>query len=379
MKCPPARDKLGTFDPFVKGSTIVSLRKSLSVVGTTLLAVGSLLAFPVAANAAALTVTVDCAVDEWPDVTMRSGDTLTITTINCDRGVTDWNVDDISLYSQDPATVTSDLTGGDTLVVTSPSQPGVGIDDWIGFNSTEDFYIELDIELIPDVADPSGSLITAQDATIDGTSPETLDFTSVDLWWDENDHSVGGEHFVGGNEDECDVIAGHHEFGTVEFNVSTAGTYTFRIVGVTPSDPDVDPDAEGNYPTSDPYLALYSGFDANSPDDNVVGCNDDRDYTSYNSDDVMLDRQWSEFSAELEPGNYTLVYTSWGVYEDWAAETEGLDQVAHFEFWGPAGGLSIGHNLASTGTNAVTPLNGLGLVLILAGAGLLVARRVRTA
>lgn len=355
----------------------MSIRKTLSVVGTTLLAVGSLLAFPVAANATALTVTVDCATGEGVAVTMEPGDTLTITTVNCGWGISDWNVEDPLLYSLDLGNVNDDLAVGSELVVSSPAA-GVGISDWIEFEG-EAFDVTLDIDLIPSVADPSGTLITTGDATIDGTSPETLDFTSVDLWADENDHSVGGEHFVGGNEDECDVIAGHHEFGTVEFTVSTAGTYTFRIVGVTPSDPDVDPDAEGNYPTSDPYLALYSGFDANSPDDNVVGCNDDRDYTSYNSDDVMLDRQWSEFSAELEPGNYTLVYTSWGVYEDWAAETEGLDQVAHFEFWGPAGGLSIGHNLASTGTNAVTPLNGLGLVLILAGAGLLVARRVRTA
>lgn len=355
----------------------MSIRKTLSVVGTTLLAVGSLLAFPVAANATALTVTVDCATGEGVAVTMEPGDTLSITTVNCGWGISDWNVEDSLLYSLDLGNVNDDLTVGSELVVSSPAA-GVGISDWIEFEG-EAFDVTLDIHLIPVVENPPESLITTQDATIDGTSPETLDFTSVDLWADENDHSVGGEHFVGGNEDECDVIAGHHEFGTVEFNVSTAGTYTFRIVGVTPSDPDVDPDAEGNYPTSDPYLALYSGFDANSPDDNVVGCNDDRDYTSYNSDDVMLDRQWSEFSAELEPGNYTLVYTSWGVYEDWAAETEGLDQVAHFEFWGPAGGLSIGHNLASTGTNAVTPLNGLGLVLILAGAGLLVARRVRTA
>lgn len=354
----------------------MSIRKTFSIVGTTLLAVGSLLAFPVAANAAALTVTVDCATDEDVAVTMEPGDTLTVTTVNCVSGISDWNVDDGSLYSLELADVDADLTAGSELVVSSPAA-GVGISDWIEFQGAGR-YVTLDIDLIPVVENPPESLITTQDATIDGTSPETLDFTSVDFWWDDNDHSAGGQHFVGGNEDECDVLAGQHEYGTLEFSISTAGTYTFRVVGVTPADPDVDPDAVQNYPTNDPYLALYSSFNASSPDSHVVGCNDDRDYLSYNTDDVLLDEQWSEFSAELEPGNYTLVYMSWGTYEDWAAETEGLDQVAHFEFWGPADGLSMGHNLASTGTNAVTPLNGLGFVLILAGAGLLIARRVRT-
>jgi hypothetical protein len=351
----------------VKGTTTVSIRKTLSVVGTTMLAVGSLLAFPVAANAAALTVTVDCATDEDVAVTMEPGDTLTVTTVNCDYGIADWDLDDGSLYSLELADVDADLTGGSELVVSSPVA-GVGISDWIEFQGV-DYYVTLDIDLIPNVADPSGTLITTGDATIDGTSAPTLDFTSS-----SNEFN---EHFVGGLEDECDVIAGMHEYGTLEFHVSESGEYTFRIVGVDPVDPDVDESASGSYPTDDPYLALYSSFDPNSPDDNVVGCNDDREFTSYNSDDVLLDRQWSEFAADLEPGNYTLVYTSWQTYDDWAAETEGLDQTVTFEFWGPAGGLELG-TLADTGTNAVTPLNGLGFVLILAGAGLLIARRVRT-
>ncbi|MFM2412711.1 MAG: hypothetical protein RLZZ587_1044 [Actinomycetota bacterium] len=353
----------------------MSVSKIFGVAGSALLAVGSLLAFPVAANAAALSVTIDCSVNEDVDIFMRSGDTLTITTVNCDLGITDYEIDDSSLYSLDLETVTSDLTGGSTLVVSSPDEPGVGINDWIGFESAEDYYIDVDIDLYPDVADPSGVLITTGDATIDGSNPAVLDFSEIDMPYDFDPEM--GEHFVGGNTDECDVVAGMHEYGILEFHVTEAGEYTFRIVDVNPADPDVDDSASTSYPTDDPYLALYSDFDSNNPDDNVVGCNDDRDFRSYNSDDVLLDRQWSEFATDLEPGNYTLVYTSWGTFDDWADETEGLDQTVTFEFWGPEGGLELGA-LADTGTNAVTPLNALGFMLILAGAGLLIARRVRT-
>lgn len=350
------------------------VRKILGVLGSSLLAVGSLLSFPGAANAAALTVIIDCSVNEDVDVLMRAGDTLTITTVNCEEGIDEASIDDPSLYSLDLATVTSDITGGTPLVVSSPDEPGVGINDWIVFRGSGS-YIELDIDLIPVVPDPSGVLITTGDASIDGSTPPVLDFSEVDQPYDFDPQL--GEHFVGGNFDECDVVAGMHEYGTLEFHVTEAGEYTFRVVDVDPADPDVDDSAATSYPTTDPYLALYSDFDSANPDNNVVGCNDDRDFRSYNSEDVLLDRQWSEFVADLEPGNYTLVYTSWNTFDDWAAETGGLDQTVTFEFWGPEGGLTLGA-LAETGTNAVTPLNGLGFMLILAGAGLLIARRVRT-
>jgi hypothetical protein len=113
---------------------------------------------------------------------------------------------------------------------------------------------------------------------------------------------------------------------------------------------------------NDPFLALYSGgFDKSDPDSGVVGCNDDSGNdpgdTFGPADDGYVypvpDVFWSEFSADLTPGTYTVMLTTYSKYSndvDWydgsvnGDSGSGSISTATFEYWGPSGGL------ASSGT-----------------------------
>ena len=171
-----------------------------------------------------------------------------------------------------------------------------------------------------------------------------------------------------------------HVYGTISFSVSTAGLYTFRVVGSNPamtpggdSSPykyaeyNTSPDPEIGFqlgsaasmpPTGDMMLALYSTtFDPSQPDLNVLGCNDDSakmmaaygdDYGTggaiYSASGQYLNLKFPEFSvADLAVGDYTIMLTTWSdafSASTWATKNFGT-QSATFEFWGPSGGLTF--------------------------------------
>jgi len=134
-----------------------------------------------------------------------------------------------------------------------------------------------------------------------------------------------------------------------------------------------------------------------------VTCADDR-----NEDDILVvnggttylsDDQTPEFISNLEPGDYTLVLTTYrtssstewaaGEFSPWSGVSgitwDPQPMTALFELWGPTGSLIVGGEaeepepeLADTGASDVLgPLGLSALLLALVGGGIAVARRQR--
>jgi len=158
------------------------------------------------------------------------------------------------------------------------------------------------------------------------------------------------EHFLGGIEDcdlESDPGKGMHVYATIEVRVRLAGEYTFRGVGTDPLSDYLSSLAPDNA-IADPFFALYSGFDPTKPDDNVVGCNDDLNdlYDNYEMAEqlpggVLMEGHQPYFTANLEPGVYTLLLTTFGEVENPTWWTDQGPGSVDFEMWGPADGLCI--------------------------------------
>jgi hypothetical protein len=295
-------------------------------------------------------------------------------------------------------TVTLNLTGFDSInefegaVEPAPigGVPAASIvadagDEFVLYDTTclNSFFVSV-YEASPETI-PSGSLLSTQVISISSPAPQ------ISLV--ENDGG-SGEHLLAGNED-CGLstdAGGAHVYGTLDITVTTAGTYTFKGLFTTPA---------GSYtglnpfdPIEDPFLAVYSEFDPSNPDSGVVGCNDDLNDVGpgnhdaeYRADNSIIEGHVPYFSADLEPGQYTLVLLTWEDLStsDFDAGTAPYSETdfavgtksTTFELWGPTGGIILGHvALAATGVGT-----GYGLVgLAAAGLGtvlLLVAVRRR--
>jgi hypothetical protein len=195
------------------------------------------------------------------------------------------------------------------------------------------------------IANPAGVFLDRVDLAIPANPIASNSFFSAaDLDDEEVLGGVSGCDLGDGGED-------FHPFVTDTITVSTAGTFTFRIVN-----------SAGVY---DPFLALFSGvFDKANPDTGILGCNDDSDYS--NGDTFVgagdgytypsYNGLWSEFSATLTPGTYTVMLATWGKYDNddqWYGQRNGDSgtgsiSTATFEYWGPSGGLG----------SSVTPVSG---------------------
>lgn len=186
------------------------------------------------------------------------------------------------------------------------------------------------------IANPAGVFLDRVDLSIPANPVASNSFfTAADL---DNKLKLGG---LSG----CDLSGAEedfHPFVTDTITVSTAGTFTFRIVNSAGVD--------------DPFLALFSDtFDKTEPDTGVLGCNDD---SSYSNGDTFVtagdgysypayDGTWSEFSTTLTPGTYTVMLATYRVYlddDDWYSRGNGDSgngsiSTATFEYWGPSGGL----------------------------------------
>ena len=230
------------------------------------------------------------------------------------------------------------------------------------------------------IADPSGVLLDTVTATIP-VNPETLDLNDSPSWasfvGNANDGLLAGQG-------DCMLSTQGPERVYVALNLTVvkSGTYTFRIVG---TDPEFAGDSSGS-PIQDPFMALYENFDPTALDTGVIGCNDDEymilganswangDTFPTNGESNTNDR-WSHFTADLDPGNYTVVMTTWGpvTESDWAAFAP---QSATFEYWGPDCGIEGTTCLAETGVDATPSLNA-GIGLLAAGVAAVAVRRRR--
>lgn len=338
-----------------------------------LVGLGLALSAPLAATAATSSYDLDC--ESLPSdghtFTVLPGDTVTLNLTNFDSIIEFSGVVEPAPIGGVPdATIVADA--GDEFVLV----------DTTCLNS---FYVEV-VEASPETI-PAGSLLATQTISISSPAPQ------ISLV--ENDGG-GGEHQLAGNED-CGLstdAGGAHVYGTLDITVTTAGTYTFKGLFTTPA---------GSYaglnpfdPIEDPFLAVYSAFDPSDPDTGVVGCNDDLNDVGpgnhdaeYRADNSIIEGHVPYFSADLEPGQYTLVLLTWedlgtSDFEAGTAPYSELDftvgtKSTTFELWGPTGGITLGHvALAATGVETGYGFAGIAA----AGAGLvllLVARRRRSA
>ena len=118
------------------------------------------------------------------------------------------------------------------------------------------------------------------------------------------------------------------------------------------------------YPSQDFFLALYSSFNKNAPNSNLLGCNDNRDggyYLSFGSGNaaLIMDDQQPWMTVNLDPGTYTLVLTTYrsisteshnaGYFSSTSYYADGANDSnwtptsmsAFFKLWGPNAGSIV--------------------------------------
>ena len=363
----------------------------------TLVAICAVGMFPALAVAPAVAsidrsvLSIDCIVGDTGenDHALAPGESVTITLTNCDndsREISD--VNNTGNATLDGVVLTSSS-------VTIDSDPAtIVVDEYAALDMTD--FGEINVNLATLVEDPEGGLLATETATL--TSTPSFFETPVDA-----EVNGSGDPLLGGVL-ECDVEAGAHPYNTIDFTITEAGTYSFRVVDTDPVEEDMYFGIESIFsPVGDNFLALYSNFDPADVSDAIVGCNDDADDVGAVAGDLwaeaaleeaargqndknivtstgyILDNQFAWFTTTLEPGEYTLVGTTYSTFDEttWVtrlsdAETDQASIV--FEMWGPEGGLEIGHGLAATG---VEPSFALWSGLALAGTGvaITVARR----
>jgi hypothetical protein len=347
-----------------------------------------------------LSITVDCVLGEpnEDDHVIAPGEVLNVTFTNC-NGLTIEDEDGTGNATMSDNTVivsgNTQTISSNNFVVTVDGEADLEVDD-------DDPDVE--VYVAGPVDDPSSTLLATEEITIDLSASETM--VREEMIGDPEGDDGGGDIFIAGKE-ECQVEPGLHVYEALEFTVTSAGTYDFRAIAVSPIDEDLNWGVD-TYPTTDPFLAVYETFNPALPETGVVGCNDDNDDTGTPAiDDAwemnpdydfeglvteagnILHDQWPWFRTTLEPGNYTIVYMPFSTMgsADFAAGQYGLtsddngdtwDPIAQsttYEMWGPAGGIIFGEELATTG--GVEPSFALwaGIGVLGVGVAVAVARR----
>jgi hypothetical protein len=361
------------------------------------------------ASAAAIdryTITVDC--DATLSVTgedtqnIADGDLLTITFLNC-SGIEIWDNDDLANAALPGGTVVDNtenqMINSDDFDVTVDGTAGLEINtSTIGLGTDWD----INIKVADDAGDPNSTLILTDDLTLEIGAPDMM-IREEDIGDDVADDGTG-DIYMGG-DDACQVEPGNHVYDAINFDVLIDGTYDFRAVDVLPLDEDMYWMVD-KYPAGDPFIVVYEDFDPNNPEAGIVGCNDDSDDNSDNptiqalwvenpdslvtGTGYITDNQWPWFRADLEPGDYTIVYMPFptistsnfaaGQHDASSDSSTTWDPTAMtvtYEFWGPEGGivLSSDEELATTG--GVNPSFALwaGLGIVGVGVAVAVARR----
>lgn len=338
-----------------------------------LAAVPLLVVAPQVQAANAETITWDCddnAVDYHYHYA-AAGDTVTIETTDCANYET-FDEDHNQVVASTPIPV-----GGEVVVGPYTEVNIYGVDPY-----PEVFIVAF---LEPETV-PSGVLHATETVTLPA-SPE--EFTLPD--------DGSGDYLLNG-DDSCDLQAsdgGQHIYATLDVEVTVAGTYTFRGISTDPLSSLLN---GAGHPISDPFLALYTTFDPTDPDAGVVGCNDDLNdlygnIRSYMAEGLsggrVMEGHLPYFSADLQPGSYTLVLALWETLSaaDWAAGTGSYEgdytpgpASVTFELWGPVDGLCVGScdtaptTLPVTGTGSNMPLLA-GVAVALGGLCTVIGRR----
>ena len=357
-----------------------------------------------------LNITVDCDLGEIgeDDHVLAPGDVLNVTFTNC-SGLTIEDEDDTGNATMPDNTV---IVSGNTQTISSNNFV-VTVDGEANLDVDDDDP-DVDVYLAGPVDDPTSTLLATEEVTLSLSAPETM--IREAMIGDPVGDDGGGDVYLDGKE-ECKVEPGLHVYETLEFTVTTAGTYDFRAVAVSPIDEDLNWGVD-KYPSSDPFLAVYETFNPALPETGVVGCNDDNDGTGIPAiDDAwddpsdpgdsfeglvtesgdILDDQWPWFRTTLEPGNYAIVYMPFSTMgtDDFAAGQFGstsdnsgetwdpIAQTVTYEMWGPAGGIDVGGGpapdapeLAETGVEPTFALWSA-LFMIATGAVIMAVRRRR--
>lgn len=346
---------------------------------------------PAAATSPTLsTFNFDCEIhseNEW-EVPLY-GDEITITFTNCDA-------DGYILDSQD--TGHASTTEGDVEDVVEISIDTVTVTDDVALQIHDgegNYFADIYVAKPYSMPNPAGSLLADTEQTLGLQAPETTFGTAQEVD-DESEILVD-------NVDSCTIIAGDHVYAAQPFTVEKNGEYTFRMTGLEPVSSLFDSlgsAASGEYhPLSDTMMALYRNFDPNESGAGIVGCNDDLRQLALDGHDYdenhfnitesgdFIEGHMPYFGVELEPGTYTMVFTTWEAIsaDEWAAgeanqldvdyfeyEWEPTDSTIHFEVWGPEDGITLG--LADTGVEPALALWS-GLALAGTGVAITVARR----
>lgn len=363
-----------------------------------LLAVSALPLVAVAPAAAATnpdlsSITFDCntSYDDYWDLPFYTA-TVTVTLVNCET----FNLYDINNTGDVTYNGGTVLDSNGTLEVDSSTEvitisSATYFEAWdndgeaSGDAFEKDFM--LNFEEPYEMPDPSGSQLA------DSSQPFAAANTLETTYGTAAEIELGDEIGIGGDTDHCGILPGQHIYATQDITVSTTGEYTFRVTGVESTSSYLIPTGDFQ-PLSDPMVALYSKFDPADPNTGNVGCNDDLNDLefgghNYDDNDFNLTQQgdyveghFSYFVSNLEPGEYTLVFTTWDDISasEWEAGdnngdtwTAGAGKV-YFDIWGPTDGLTLGHELGKTGVDTSLGL-WAGLGLLGTGAAIAVARR----
>lgn len=114
----------------------------------------------------------------------------------------------------------------------------------------------------------------------------------------------------------------------------------------------------------DSGLILYSSFNSSRPTENVVGCRIASGASSNayfrTSNGLVLSGNLTEFSIDLTPGTYDLVFTPKAYQEesDWFNGS----QTNRVEIWGLPNSLSFSDELANTGSQPWLLFAGIALL-----------------
>lgn len=351
-------------------------------------------------------ITVDCLIGEGSNDNqlILPGEILTVTLLNCDG----WAVKDLDERTtlRNPSNVQSNrwTVVGSPAIFTVTGAADVDLDPPTT-NPGTILDIDIDVSVATPATAPSGTL----NLTTRVTMPVEINDFEIAVPVGAADGS--GPDTLLADRPACEMEQGYHPYQTLPITIATAGDFTFRVIDVTPVDEDLQW-GQPYLPSQDLFLSVYTAFDADNPEADLVDCADDRaedDIFVVNGGVTYLsDDQTPEFIAALEPGDYTLVLTTnrstssseWaaGRFSPWSgvSETEWTPQPMSglFELWGPEGSIAAvvpevtapedatpedaAPELAATGAvdaAALAGVAGLGLLVVAAGATVVVTRR----
>ena len=306
-------------------------------------------------------LTIDCNVGEGvpvvgDDHALMPGEALTVTLQNCDG----WNVEDNDandvMQLAGVATNDADISGDSVTLVVSGAAD-IDFDPPAGWVVPETFIdppdpgneadIDLDVYIASPATDPSGSLILERELVFPISNlPQ---FTVGSTTSSEADYLLGGDS-------DCNMENGHHVYQQFSIGITETGSYSFIVPWVTPVDEDLYWGAP-YYPSQDFFLALYSSFNKNDPEANLLGCNDDREggyYLSFGSGSatLIMDDQQPWMNVNLDPGAYTLVLTT---YRSISTESH---NIGYFSSTSEYAGGAFGSNWTPTSMSAFFKLWG---------------------